>query len=697
MGRPNEHGLKYLRYDGETHIYTYVRQLNERIRKYVVGSILIPESTRVSKLTGKPVVKISLGATDKNTVRDYHAAVHAQVNEIVARAEQRVQRDDHASKTMVELHDLPDDKIAIIAEQMRRDILDHHDKEVIDPETTSPMVGVILKIMQKLGKQVSDPIAAAQQAARTIEGNLAKSMIARRELDNLDRPMKEYDFNLDRPGLNNLREEHVGVVLPQAALAVLLDRKPTNEGQSEIDTVLAKNGASLPQDQPDRQRLALAITRAKVQAFSDIENREEGAPILTPIRPVLLLPQPSDKISRLSELHLEWAGKARLAPKTVNDNKLYVDRFIKINGDLLATDIKPNHIKRFRDILKLFPRNMPKDMRAASIEDIVAFQQTRAAADPDAKPLGWFTINEKGIRGISKLLQIAIDSGEIAKNPCNKMYLDPDEETDGTERRIYDINELKLVFSSGIYQRPPQRPLGGAGEAARWLPLIALFSAMRLEEIGQLRVEDIKVSSDGIVYFLVATASTKKGALIVADKSVDISNKADPSYLTYEAWSAAAKLSAQNRKSVKTAAGRRRVPVHNELIKCGFLEYVREQAKKGDRLFPDLKYDKDGHCTPQFSKWYGRFLGSLGLHDDELVFHSFRHTFTSKHAEGGNPEVLKALIGHSKTKKAARNRVRRDPTDGYRHFSMEILNAEVQRVKYESLDLSHLYEDVTQR
>ena len=40
------------------------------------------------------------------------------------------------------------------------------------------------------------------------------------------------------------------------------------------------------------------------------------------------------------------------------------------------------------------------------------------------------------------------------------------------------------VFASGA------RPLGGAGQAAYWLPVIALYSGARRNEIAQLRVGD---------------------------------------------------------------------------------------------------------------------------------------------------------------------------------------------------------------
>ena len=81
--------------------------------------------------------------------------------------------------------------------------------------------------------------------------------------------------------------------------------------------------------------------------------------------------------------------------------------------------------------------------------------------------------------------------------------------------------------------------------------------------------------------------------------------------------------------SLKNRSSQRDVPLHPELIRCGFLEYVENRRKKpGDRLFPELDRGSDGKWSSAYSKWMGRYLReTIGITDSRKVFHSFRHTF----------------------------------------------------------------------
>jgi hypothetical protein len=48
-----------------------------------------------------------------------------------------------------------------------------------------------------------------------------------------------------------------------------------------------------------------------------------------------------------------------------------------------------------------------------------------------------------------------------------------------SNRQPWEPEELKLLFASPVYVRE-ERPIGGKGEAAFWLPLLALFTGARL-------------------------------------------------------------------------------------------------------------------------------------------------------------------------------------------------------------------------
>jgi len=102
---------------------------------------------------------------------------------------------------------------------------------------------------------------------------------------------------------------------------------------------------------------------------------------------------------------------------------------------------------------------------------------------------------------------------------------------------------------------------------------------------------------------------------------------------------------------LKTESSRRRVPVHAELIKAGFLQYRAAMLAGGSvRLFPELKPDKHGIVTASWSKWWGRYArDTVGIADRSKVFHSFRHLFKDTCRDAGIlEEVHDALTGHKR-------------------------------------------------
>ena len=200
--------------------------------------------------------------------------------------------------------------------------------------------------------------------------------------------------------------------------------------------------------------------------------------------------------------------------------------------------------------------------------------------------------------GRERLLRRQPGSGDQGSRP----------EANREKRLPYETEDLKAIFRSLVYSSGA-RPAAGAGEAAYWLPLLALFTGARLEELGQLLVTDVKRES-GVCYLDINTLDEGK--------------------------------------SLKTRSSRRRVPLHAELIRLGFLKYVSKLPPQGS-LWPDPKPDNKGKLTGNWSKWWGRYARQeAGITDPRKVFHSFRHTFKDATRAAGIDEALSdALTGHS--------------------------------------------------
>jgi integrase len=212
---------------------------------------------------------------------------------------------------------------------------------------------------------------------------------------------------------------------------------------------------------------------------------------------------------------------------------------------------------------------------------------------------------------------------------------------DEQNRLPYDDNDLMLIFNSPVF-RSGERPRAGGGEAARWLPLLALFCGARLEEIGQALVSDVK-EQDGIAYLDINT------------------------------------LDRQARKRVKNKSSRRRLPLHPELLRCGLLAYVEERRRKNDvRLFPYLRPSVSGQVTGNWSKWWGRYTDGLGITDPRKVFHSFRHTFKRAcRAARIEEELHDALTGHTSA-----NVGRSYGSGGGNGVPLEVLHEAISKVNY---------------
>ena len=178
------------------------------------------------------------------------------------------------------------------------------------------------------------------------------------------------------------------------------------------------------------------------------------------------------------------------------------------------------------------------------------------------------------------------------------------------------------------------------------MPLLALFTGARMEELCQLYVSDVKRNEkQGIWYF---DFNTEGG------------------------------------KTYKTQSSIRTTPLHNELIKCGFLDYVKAmESRKEKRLFPDIKLSSRGRFSDNFSTKVNRYIDAVGIDERGKDFHSFRHTIkTALRLANVEEQYIDALVGHE-NKSVGRT---------YGGFPPEVLNPHMQKLDY-GLDLSHLYID----
>lgn len=147
-------------------------------------------------------------------------------------------------------------------------------------------------------------------------------------------------------------------------------------------------------------------------------------------------------------------------------------------------------------------------------------------------------------------------------------------------------------------------------------------------------------------------------------------------------------------QKLKTLSSYRRVPVHKELIKAGFLKHVEQMKALGHkRVFPSLSnQNANGSFSNAAGKWFGRFLDSIKLTDSRLDFHSFRYTFKQQCTLNGIAnEVRDALSGHwSSASDASRVYMRAED----RQYPFPALVQAIELLAYPEVDFTHLRVDL---
>lgn len=355
----------------------------------------------------------------------------------------------------------------------------------------------------------------------------------------------------------------------------------------------------------------LAVLRGHVKAYRLMLDRQRGEPVDTP-KPT------SSKGPRLSEAFTSWKtggdvkGAKQPGANTIREAEHAVRRFKEWHGDLRLGDISREKVREFREALAKVPTRLKGDLRKLPLREVLKH--------PDAvgPPAHASTIN-KSLQLLSAVVSDAVRDGHMDTvpgfaNPFDKgMKLAIDKRL-VEDRQIFEPADLRAIFGAGVFVAG-DRPNGGGGEAAFWLPLIGLLSGARQSEIAQLRIADLRADPETGIWFF------------------DISTEGD--------------------RLIKTASSRRRVPVHPELERIGLLRYRQWLIERGaavtDPLWPDVKSDAQGRRAGPWSKWFNRWKSDkAGVTDASKVFHSFRHTFiryarTAKLDE----ELRNALTGHT--------------------------------------------------
>ena len=236
--------------------------------------------------------------------------------------------------------------------------------------------------------------------------------------------------------------------------------------------------------------------------------------------------------------------------------------------------------RKVRDALRKLPVHASKRFPGMTFAEII---EKMDDAEDEVERLAPTTVNSY-IQNLNAMMNWAVREEWISKNPAGGLM---GANLPRVKRRGFRPDELQTVFDGLAAERK--------SESWRWwIPLLAVLTGARCNEIAQLRVSDIR-------------------------------REGDIHYIAFSRFDASGKRVSDKR--LKTEASERLVPLHETILNAGFVTWVSKFNDPTGRLFCELGQGPNGNYSHDVSKWFARYLDSVGLTDPCLVLHSFRHGF----------------------------------------------------------------------
>ena len=409
----------------------------------------------------------------------------------------------------------------------------------------------------------------------------------------------------------------------------------------EAEDVLSWEGVEikLKDGSPSLMKLARALQSVTIETNELKQQRNKGDVVPTPKSPTAKKHEPL--LSEASQVWIDEKMREGTWRETTKEEKIVKLReFIDLVGDKPIDVYDKNDARLFKAALLTLPANWTKknSLKGMTIGEAVEYSKANSLI-----PMSEVTAS-KGIINIASFWSWAIGNYDgVINNPFDKMNIKPNVISKEL-RNPFTHDDLKVIFSSPIYtgcmsrrKWSTQGSIIPKDSGIYWVPLLALYTGARMQEICQLYISDV-LEEKGVLY-------------------IDLNIKGDD-------------------KSLKKGQGnQRRIPIHRDLFSLGFHEFLKlRQDEKSSRLFPDIAMGSKGKYSDTFSKHFSEVLKKLGIKRPKITFHSFRHSFADACRRAAIPtDVKDALMGHNN------GDVGRDYGDGY---SIEDMNSYLQKISY---------------
>ncbi|MBV7417321.1 site-specific integrase [Comamonas sp. CMM03] len=322
------------------------------------------------------------------------------------------------------------------------------------------------------------------------------------------------------------------------------------------------------------------------------------------------------------------AREGRWAPSTNGQNRHMLGLFVELMGDPVLGDIDRELVREYMERVAGVPhgsnrcRGPGKKYHGMDIQGLI-----KAAGADEVELIGPVRAG-RYVQKIGGAFKWAVKNGYMRDDPAAGMVdtLGSSERVkDQDKRQLFDSTMLGRIFNQSWWRSGrSELTAGGKRKTAPykyWIPLLALYTGARLNELAQLYLGDVRKSEAGTWHL---------------DFNLDGEGKID----------------ADGDKRLKTINAQRVIALHPGLIRLGFLEYVAALRDAGHvRLFPELRHDKEKGYGKYAGQWFNEhFLGKqLGIERGVgLSFHSFRHSFLTACDRIDMPDRMRDdLAGHA--------------------------------------------------
>ena len=365
-------------------------------------------------------------------------------------------------------------------------------------------------------------------------------------------------------------------------------------------------------DEANRKKLATAVARAVQRASETLQRLARGEVTTTTFN------QP-----KLDEAVSQQQAGSKASTLKVGGIKL-MDLFELWWTEALAVGKTRSTYISYSATMKAFSAFLKhNDADRITVEDVIGFKDLRlASVKPNGRPISPKTVRNSDLAALKSVFGWAVANRKLAINPALGVKV---QNAAGVRIRDpgFTSDETKRLLKAALHvERGKEAARTHA--AKRWIPWLLAFTGARVGEVAQLRTCDIRHE---------ALAGYADGVWIMS--------------ITPEAGSV----------KVKKA---RDVPIHPQLVKQGFIQFVK--ASPAERLFlnPDARGGVSGPLRGLKNRLQDYARSTV---NDRNVSpnHGWRHRFRSVGAEAGiEDSVIDALGGW------------RPPTAGRRYGEMSL-------------------------